>query len=319
MSIRRSLFLVVSFAILVGCSSLPKTTDDVYVLPCQNRQIEFVIPPRWKPEPQQRLEAVQFAVGAINKRGIPLGIPMLSVSVQTREQPATTDNNDPESADIVEQEKIADEYLKQMRGENFTRAGIIQKGSIMRPDGRTILQWLEVSNTTHLFSFVPEGQCTVEVNMWGEATKEPASLRDFETIVDSIKASDVSNAAAHVIPNHERLLIPQPAFEMIPSIEGEPYAFDARQPHLSVYAVANVHRDQAGNVLIKLLPNDAKKLSEITHERVGQYLSVDMNHDTVELWRVEKPVDDGSILFSYRPDVAYFLEALPKRLHREFD
>ncbi len=54
------------------------------------------------------------------------------------------------------------------------------------PDGRRILQWLELSNVHHLFSFVPFDSCVVEINMWGEATDDARAQQDFAALVASL-------------------------------------------------------------------------------------------------------------------------------------
>lgn len=314
-------------ALLAGCASAPRQTAaskeaaDIYVLPCKSRQIEFAIPSRWHPEPQQHLDAVQFAYGPVNQAGVPLGMPMLVVDVQPRPAPAPIGNNDPQDADLLEQEKIAQDALQQIRKEGFAQAGIVKNGRITRPDGRVIQRWLEVSNVKHIVSFIPDGECTVEVNMWAAAADEPESLADFEAVVGSVKTTDTPNPAARVILNHARLLLPQPAFELIAPAphNGIPDVYDYGAPDLSVYAAESIRRDKAGNVFVKLFPEDAKKLSALTHAKVGKLFQLRAADSEIMAWRAEKPIDDGIIEFVKGPATRRLAETLPGLLHLKLE
>jgi hypothetical protein len=89
--------------------------------------------------------------------------------------------------DYAAQEKLIHEYLADLRQTNWRDAGILREDKLVNRDGREILQWLELSNTRHLVSFIPFPECIAEINMWGEEIDQPESRADFKFVVNSFR------------------------------------------------------------------------------------------------------------------------------------
>jgi hypothetical protein len=158
-----------------GASSAKNKTE--YTLECSASSVSFSLPSRWKPLPENRANALVFALDKATNA------PSIGVTATPRSADLI-DSRD----EFAEQEHLAEDYLADLRRTNWKNAGMIRNEKFTVANGRTILQWLQVSNVRHLVSFVPQGKCVLEVNMWGKAIDNPEAQRDFAIILESARA-----------------------------------------------------------------------------------------------------------------------------------
>lgn len=158
-----------------GSSSAKNKTE--YTLSCGSSSISFSLPSRWKSLPQDRANALVFALDKATNA------PSIGVTATPRSA-NLIDSRD----EVAEQTRLAEDYLADLRRTNWKDAGMIRNEKFNVANGRTILQWLEVSNLRHLVSFVPQGKCVLEVNMWAKAVDNPEAQRDFAMILESVHA-----------------------------------------------------------------------------------------------------------------------------------
>ena len=152
---------------------MPQPSPAAYSLQCAGATVSFVLPARWQSRPASR-NGLTFTPSDVSDA------PALEVAVTPRRSQSR------ERDDRAAQERLAREYLADLRRTNWPDAGMLLEEVLIMPDGRYILQWLELSNARHLVSFVPIGRCIVEINMWGEATSDMRARRDFEALVKSL-------------------------------------------------------------------------------------------------------------------------------------
>jgi hypothetical protein len=157
-------------------SPTPEQASSVqYTLSCGSSSISFSVASRWKPLPENRANIRVFALNRATNA------PSIEVTATPRSSEQIDDRND-----LGEQTGLAEDYLASLRRTNWKDAGMIRNEKFTVADGRTILQWLEVSNVRHLVSFIPQGKCVLEVNMWGNAVDNPEARRDFAAILESV-------------------------------------------------------------------------------------------------------------------------------------
>ena len=169
------LFHVFMGGSFVGCATVPQRQAAAYSLQCGGETVSFALPARWQSTPASRTNAVTFIPSDVSDA------PALEVTVTPRRSPLRG------SDDRAAQERLARKYLADLRRTNWPDAGMLLEEVLIMPDGRNILQWLELSNVRHLVSFVSLGSCVVEINMWGEATLDSRARRDFSDLVRSLK------------------------------------------------------------------------------------------------------------------------------------
>ena len=158
-----------------GCATVPERQTAVHSTQCGDQVVSFMLPVRWQSTPASSSNARTFIPSDVSQA------PALEIHFNRRTE------RGPSGDDRAAQERLARKYLADLRRMNWPEAGMILDDVLTMPDGRKILQWLELSNTRHLVSFVFLGSCVMEINMWGEATSDARARRDFSDLVTSLK------------------------------------------------------------------------------------------------------------------------------------
>ena len=171
----RQIILLIAGMCSASCAAVKQPEPTVYTLHCGAHRLRFAFPTRWYPQPASSRNALIFAPGS------PTNAPAVQITVTPR-KPALQGLDD-----YAAQERLVHDYLVDLRRTSWSDAGILREDKLRSRDDREIFQWLELSNTRHLVSFVPFQECVAEINMWGEEIDQPASRDDFKIVVSSLR------------------------------------------------------------------------------------------------------------------------------------